>query len=405
MPDIGAEYRIDPGAERHGPAESHRIHPVVGLAAEIVRRCVEIDPILLPRDIAEMVVVERHAAGQRIFFLQGPAVAPVELSADVGVAVLLDQLAQERPVEFGRIHVLQTLGAAPFPMFDQVAEELAAPAYAALEKSEAEIGKTPRHAAQEQRLRHGVAARGEMADMVEGEVGRAVALAVAAAAGMERRGDPEFAAFLPQWVVIVFAVQAELVEALGEPDDVGVGAFGRLERAANAAAEHADSCAELLHDELELLDRLLRRMDWNDGGRGEPVLEPFEEIEGDDVEAVDYGAPGRVVGNAWDAEPGGRVDDAVIEPQLVEPVVEQTRQHRGRAVESVRRLPAPETFHPDVARRALHRGQPERVGDATLRLQKPVGAEIADGLAHSLREYRRVLDPMAIRVDHRMFEV
>ena len=56
-----------------------------------------------------------------------------------------------------------------------------------------------------------MAGGGEMADMVEGEVRRLVAQAKAAAAGVEGRRDLQLAAFLPDRVVIVVAVEAELV--------------------------------------------------------------------------------------------------------------------------------------------------------------------------------------------------
>ena len=123
------------------------------------------------------------------------------------------QLAQQRPVELFRVHIGEARGAAPLPMLDQVAEQLAAPAGPALEKGETQIGEAPGHAAEEQRLGDGVPGRGEMADMVEGEVRRRVALAVAAAAGVEGGRDLQLAAFLPERVVIVVAVDAELVEA------------------------------------------------------------------------------------------------------------------------------------------------------------------------------------------------
>ena len=131
-------------------------------------------------------------------------------------------------------------------MLDQVAEQLAAPADAALEEREAQVGEAPGHAAEEQRLGDVVAGRGEVTDMVEGEVRRAVALAIGAAAGMEGRRDAELAAFLPQRVVIVFAVEAELIEALGIAGEVGGGALGVRDRPAHAAAEHADLCTQLL---------------------------------------------------------------------------------------------------------------------------------------------------------------
>ena len=100
-------------------------------------------------------------------------------------------------------------------MLDQIGEQLAAPADPAFEKAEAQIGEAPRHAAEEQGLGDGMAGGGEMADMVEGEVRRRIAQAEAAAAGVEGRRDLQLAAFLPDRVVIVLAVDAELVEGDG----------------------------------------------------------------------------------------------------------------------------------------------------------------------------------------------
>src|SRR5262249_27238515 len=153
----------------------------------------------------------------------------------------------------------QTLGAAPLPVLDQVTEQLAAPADAALEEREAQIGEAPGHAAEEQRLGDVVAGRGEVTDVVEGEVRRAVALAIGAAAGMEGRRDAELAALLPERVVVVFAVEAELIEAQRVAGEVGGGALGVRDRPAHAAAEHADLRAQLLGDELQFLDRLVGR--------------------------------------------------------------------------------------------------------------------------------------------------
>ncbi len=146
-------------------------------------------------------------------------------------------------------------------------------------------------------------------------------------------------------------------------------------------------------------------MNRDDGNRRQAVFESLEEIEGDDVEAADHCAACRVVGDAWDAQPGGGIDDAVIQTELVEPVVEEARHHRGRAVERVGRLPAPEAFHPEAALRALGGGQLEGIGDAPLRLQKPVGTEIADRFAYSLAEHGCVLHPMSVAVDDRVLEM
>src|SRR5215469_11352401 len=111
-------------------------------------------------------------------------------------------------------------------MFDEIAEQLTAPPDAAFEERETQIREAPRHAAEEQRLGDIVAGCREVADMVEGEVRRAHALAVTAAAGVEGRGDAELAAFLPDRVVIVPAVDAELVKAQRVLGDVGAGSLG-----------------------------------------------------------------------------------------------------------------------------------------------------------------------------------
>src|SRR5262245_57135309 len=184
VPDVRAADRVDACAQWHRLAERHRVHPVVGLAAEVIRRGVEVEPVLLLGDVTVDVVVGRHPAGEEVLF-ERPAIAAVELGGDVGVAVLADQLAQQRAIELGRIHVRQALSAAPLPMLDQVTEQLAAPTDAALEEREAQVGKAPGYAAEEQRLGDAVACRGEVTDVIEGEVRRAVTLAIRAAACME----------------------------------------------------------------------------------------------------------------------------------------------------------------------------------------------------------------------------
>ena len=88
-------------------------------------------------------------------------------------------------------------------MFDQVGEELAAPADPAFEEAEPQIRETPGDAAEEEALGDRVAGGGEVADMVEREVARVVAQAKAAPAGVEGRRNAELAAFLPDRVVVV----------------------------------------------------------------------------------------------------------------------------------------------------------------------------------------------------------
>src|SRR5438105_9267842 len=130
---------------------------------------------------------------------------------------------------------------------------------------------------------------GEMADVVEGEIARRITQAEAAAAGVEGRRNFEFLAFPPDRVVVVVAVDPELVEMYGEFGDVGVEALGGRQWALDAAAEHADLGAELPGDEFELLDRLLGGVHRDHRRRRQAVAEIAEIISRDDVEAADHG--------------------------------------------------------------------------------------------------------------------
>ncbi len=221
---------------------------------------------------------------------------------------------------------------------------------------------------------------------------------------MEGGRDAEVAALLPERVVVVLAVETELIEALGIAREVGGGALGVRDRPAHTAAEHADLCAQLAGDERQFLERLVRRVHRDHRGRGEPVAEVLEVFVGDDVEAADHRAPRRVVGDARKTEPGGRVDDPEVDPELVQTVVQHPGHHGRRAVAGVGRLPAPEALHRDAAFSTLPGGHAERVGPAPLRLQEAVGAEVARDFADLLGKHRGVLDPVPVAVDDRVRE-
>src|SRR5262249_62237042 len=101
-------------------------------------------------------------------------------------------------------------------MLDQVGEELAAPAHAAFEEGEVEVGEARRTAAQERPFGEGMPGRREMTDMVVGEVAGRIAQAKAAAAGVECGRNAELAALLPDWVVVMVAVEADPFVGHGE---------------------------------------------------------------------------------------------------------------------------------------------------------------------------------------------
>ena len=240
-----------------------------------------------------------------------------------------------------------------------------------------------------------------MADMVVDEVRRRIAQPLAAGARMEGRRDAELDAFRPDRVVIVLAVDRQHVVMHG-------GVAGRLghERARHAAAEHADLRAELLGDEFEFGDRLLGVVHRDDRGRGQPVAEPVEIIGRDDVVGADHRAPGLVVLDARQAQPGGRIDDREIDADLVEPLVEHLRHHRRGAVERVLGLAVPEIRA--ARRRAGARSAGCSLSASVVDLQRgeePVGRLVAAGLAHLFAEDRGVFEPMSVAVDDRVRQV
>src|SRR5262249_57953701 len=111
---------------------------------------------------------------------------------------------------------------------------------------------------------------------VEGEVVRAVGLARGAAASMEGRRDAELAALLPQRVVVVLAIEAELIEALNIAGEVGGSALGVRDRPAHAAAEHTDLGAQLRGDGRQFLGRPVRRRPPDPPAPGSVVYQALE---------------------------------------------------------------------------------------------------------------------------------
>jgi len=68
---------------------------------------------------------------------------------------------------------------------------------------------------------------------------------------------------------------------------------------------------------------------------GMTVLEPPELVGREHVVSAADGAAQPGVLHAVEPEPGRRIDDAEVDAELVEPLVHETRQHRGGAVEHV----------------------------------------------------------------------
>src|SRR5438093_694400 len=185
--DVRAEERVEPRVHRVRLAiEGPRVDRIVGLAAEVEALDVEIVEVFLAPDLAAGVVVEiLDAAGTVAVVVQ--ALAATNRFDHRGLAVLLGQRQEPRPIEPRRVRVLERVQLALLPVADQVSEERARPAHAALEEGEVDLGEAAGDAAEEDGLGHGLAGGGEVADVVVAEVGRRVAQENRARAVVEAR--------------------------------------------------------------------------------------------------------------------------------------------------------------------------------------------------------------------------
>src|SRR5262249_41026281 len=104
------------------------------------------------------------------------------------------------------------------------------------------------------------------------------------------------------------------------------------------------------------------------------------------------------------AEPGGGIDDAEIEAEVVQALVHEAREHGRRPIERVLRRQEPERLLADPAAPALGHGHVERVRDPLAReierLHRRVPPDAAKLLAHERGELR----PVPVGVDDRMLQ-
>jgi len=143
----------------------------------------------------------------------------------------------------------------------------------------------------------------------------------------------------------------------------------------------------------------------DDGSRRHAIFKAAEVIGGDDVVRPDDGTARLVVLDSRQAQPRRWIDDRVVGADLIEPLVEHLRHHRGRAVERVLGLPVPEVLHGNAALVTRFLRHLECVGRRSQRGEKSVGGLVASCLAHLLAEYRRVFQPVAVAIDDRVCEL
>src|SRR4051812_24069966 len=107
--------------------------------------------------------------------------------------------------------MLQPGAPAFLPVLDHVEVHLACPAHPAFHEAEIQARMTPDDSAQEHAAREGMVRLGEVPDMVVGEVADRGTILPAGAAGVLRHRDAELFAALPERLVVMRAVESDVV--------------------------------------------------------------------------------------------------------------------------------------------------------------------------------------------------
>ena len=307
----------------------------------------------------------------------------------------------------GGIEALDRLAIAFLEVADQLGIERARPRHPAFEEGELDLGKTLRHAAEEQRFANRLGARGEIADVVVDVVADRAARAPSVADRMKRRRDAQLAALRPHRVVVVFAVDAESIHPVGVFRGLGMMLRDIGNRALHVTRHHDGFQAKLADDIFELVDRFLRRMHRDHGGGRHPLFESGERVGLHPIERAARRAPHFVIGHLHRDEADGRIDDRIVEAHFLQPLVHQARKQRGGEVLGILRGNRP----PGRAQRAalatlLHRaGSPQRVAEGIEhRGLIALGDFRSADRFQVIEEQRPDLDGVAIGVDNRMIQ-
>ncbi|MYB38558.1 MAG: hypothetical protein F4Y26_14490 [Gammaproteobacteria bacterium] len=152
----------------------------------------------------------------------------------------------------------------------------------------------------------------------------------------------------------------------------------------------------------ELGDGLVRRVHGNHSRRRDAVLERLEEFGLVGVECAARSEASFVVVHPRQAESHGGEQDAEVDAEFVETLVEQARHHGGGAVAGVLGGRAPEGLLGNVLAAALCRRHAEGTSHPlAVHLHRPHCGVAAD-LAHGRPHHGGVFEPVAVGVDDGM---
>jgi hypothetical protein len=242
-----------------------------------------------------------------------------------------------------------------------------------------------------------------MADMVVNEVAGRVAQAEVRCGRMEGHRVTELFALAPDRIVVVDAVDAEHIEPAGV-----AAADAKLVRLGNRSADQATQRYRLDPDRLavfELGDRLSRRVhryraDWRDA-----VCKFRPGVDRELVERMAAGPAQLLVANVRRKELAmGWVEDREIKPHLLEPIMHQARDKRGRQIDCILDRQTPPGR---LARSTIESLLPRHPGEiAFAQGTEPRGPALnglcACGIFEVFERDRFELPPMAVRINDLM---
>ena len=162
---VGGEDGVEGGPFGQGTVESQPHQRVVGLAAEPVRAVDLLEDVFGAGDARSLEVVDDLIRADAFLHYFAESGGQID-----GVVGLGQQGFEVLRLEEGRVVGLEALGAALFPVAEEVAHHLGAPSDPAFQEAEAQVGEAMGDPAEEDRLGGGLTGGAEVAHVVVGEV-------------------------------------------------------------------------------------------------------------------------------------------------------------------------------------------------------------------------------------------
>jgi hypothetical protein len=191
----------------------------------------------------------------------------------------------------------------------------------------------------------------------------------------------------------VVRVDAEAIDMREQWKQLGMG----LERSGHAGRDHRDP-QSLRTSEAKLLDRLLWRVHRNHGGWGEHLRMRQPELCEQGIEAANRGEPDLLVGDRAERQTERGIDDREVDPDLVEPLRHQRRDHHGGLVVGVGWRRPPRAARQPLFARSL---AGEEIRN---RLPEPFDRAPPGNAFDGIEHHRHGLEQVAVRVDDRMID-